>query len=417
MTLNVQGLIDLADRLDKAGKHKEASKLDELIKKAGWVPEEVGDEEFKGKLQEEGFSPDVKVHTYKMDENKVEPNPKEIAPQEGGDLSAGLKAELSKLIEKGWYIFAPGEFEAWMNAQRPDIHPEDINSLLENLEAQSAINLHSLLKTAEPLLPQYSPGAFDLNSPHRMKPVSQSDIKKELYKVWPMLPEDAQEDISSKIEQYLSGAEEEKPATDESVTKSIQDRDKMVLEQAGLTEWPENEAYRLAALKRLAGLADRLDKIGAVKEANLVDEFIQKYATDVERKPEADTEQAKRYDSKHHHSLQIREPKTEQERVDREGRKTHHVHTYQNDEGKKKEASLSTRYCPKHIGVMMTRVGENTYQCPTCHEVYNWETGWTDFEGTEHPGGSVAAQTPDSSGYATPHRIFDSRENITNKVN
>jgi len=132
-----------------------------------------------------------------------------------------------------------------------------------------------------------------------------------------------------------------------------------------------------------------------------------------DRKEEGDTEQSKRYDSKHHHSLQVREPKRDQERVDREGRKEHHVETY-----KKTEAHhLSTRYCPEHIGTQMGRVGEGTYQCPLDGQVYNWETGWTDFDGNQHPGGSVAAQTPDSTGYAIPHRIFDSREKVLNVVN
>jgi hypothetical protein len=134
---------------------------------------------------------------------------------------------------------------------------------------------------------------------------------------------------------------------------------------------------------------------------------------DEDRKEEADTEQSKRYDSKYHHSLQVREPKKDQERVDREGRKEHHVETY-----KKNEAHhLSTRYCPEHIGTQMARVGEGIYQCPLDGQCYNWEAGWTDFDGNQHPGGSVAAQTPDSTGYAIPHRIFDSREKVLNVVN
>jgi hypothetical protein len=159
-------------------------------------------------------------------------------------------------------------------------------------------------------------------------------------------------------------------------------------------------------------LADRLDKVGAVEEANMIDEFI-KNSADVKWKEESDTEQAKRYDSKHHHSLQVREPKRDQEKVDREGRKDHHVHTYQETGA----SALSTRYCPEHIGVTMGRVGPSSYQCPLDGQIYNWETGWTDYNGVKHPGGSVAAQTPDSTGYATPHRIFDSRENILNRIN
>lgn len=131
-----------------------------------------------------------------------------------------------------------------------------------------------------------------------------------------------------------------------------------------------------------------------------------------ERKEEADTEQSKRYDDRHHHSLQVREPKSDQERVDREGRKEHHISTY-----KPANASLSSRYCPDHIGVQMGRVGESTYQCPIDHKAYNWEVGYTDYDGNQYPGGSVAAQTPDSSGYGISHRIFDSRQNTINEIN
>lgn len=176
---------------------------------------------------------------------------------------------------------------------------------------------------------------------------------------------------------------------------------------------PIVEAKEVNLFEKLSNISDRLDKLGAIEEADLVDDIIEKLATDIERKEEADTEQSKRYDSKHHHSLQIREPKTKQERVDREGRENHHVHTMQQTNA----MSLSTRYCPEHVGVPVYRVGESTYQCSMDGAIFNYETGWTDFDGNEHPGGSVAAQTPDSSGYATPHRIFDSRENILNTVN
>jgi hypothetical protein len=125
------------------------------------------------------------------------------------------------------------------------------------------------------------------------------------------------------------------------------------------------------------------------------------------------SEQSKRYDSKHHHNLQVREPKREQERVDREGRKHHHIKSFESSA----DRILSQRYCPEHIGVTMGRVAESTFQCPLDNKVYNWDTGFS-YNGKQNPGGSVAEQTPDSSGYfAAPHRLFDSRENTLNKVN
>ena len=154
-------------------------------------------------------------------------------------------------------------------------------------------------------------------------------------------------------------------------------------------------------------LSDEFDKLESNKKNKL-----SKTADDVlERKEEADTEQSKRYDDKHHHKLQVREPKGKKERIDREGREEHTVDTYKSNEG-----SLSTRYCPEHTGVQWMRIGPSTVQCPYDGAVFNFETGYTTFDGKQVPGGSVAGQTPDSSGYGIPHRVFDSRENVLNRV-
>jgi len=160
-------------------------------------------------------------------------------------------------------------------------------------------------------------------------------------------------------------------------------------------------------LEKLADIADTLDSEGAIKEAELVDNFIQKHAEDVVKwqKENKKSDQAKRYDSEFHHSIQIREPKKEDENVNREGGKEHHVKTY----AETNVGALNTRYCPEHIGVSLGRVAENSYQCGLDGKIYNWETGWSDHEGNKHPGGSVAAQTPDSADYMAPHRIFDTR--------
>lgn len=78
---------------------------------------------------------------------------------------------------------------------------------------------------------------------------------------------------------------------------------------------------------------------------------------------------------------------------------------------------LQTRYCPDHNGVQTTRIGERTYQCPLDKKVYNYETGYTDYKGEHVPGGSIAQQTPGSSDYfATPSRIFDTRDNLMNPL-
>jgi len=83
-----------------------------------------------------------------------------------------------------------------------------------------------------------------------------------------------------------------------------------------------------------------------------------------------------------------------------------------------REGSLSTRYCPDHIGVQAARISERAYQCPIDGKVYNYELGYENYQGQKVPGGSVAAQTPTSSDYGgIPMRIYDSRQSILNKVN
>jgi len=431
-------IISLTDALDSCGWDKEASTLDGMLQKMAVTMVEDPDEEFKKKLQEEGYSPDTKVYVGKPDEQIGEGDivmpGKEV---DGPSLDSGIESKLVELASQGWDIFGPGDLNKWLDIKgykkMSDMPEEEVAKIQEEMDKGASVKRADVdsdlpgvmdLESEDRVqpeqeagnLPEHQPGALDLDSPHRINP---EEIKQELDLFLTNPEEAAGENLLSKIQQLINEQVVELPGgTDEEAVNSLEQ-----VEKAKGVTW----STRKEVFTKLADLADRLDDIGATDEANLVDQFIEVHATDLEYKGEADTEQSKRYDDKHHHSLQVREPKTKQERVDREGRDKHHVHTYENQErdtqhynkGKenKKEASLSTRYCPEHIGVSMGRVGENTYQCPLCREVYNWETGWSDHDGKEHPGGSVAAQTPDSSGYDIPHRIFDSRENISNRVN
>jgi len=81
------------------------------------------------------------------------------------------------------------------------------------------------------------------------------------------------------------------------------------------------------------------------------------------------------------------------------------------------KSSMSTRYCPDHIGVQATRIAEHMYQCPIDGRTYDYEGGYTNYSGQRVPGGSVAAQTPMSTPYGLPQRLFDSRQNILNTIN
>lgn len=71
------------------------------------------------------------------------------------------------------------------------------------------------------------------------------------------------------------------------------------------------------------------------------------------------------------------------------------------------EAPLSQRACPDHQ-TPMSRVGEDTFQCPLDKKIYNWREGFTTEKGAKIPGGGVEEQTKINT--HQPHTIFDNRE-------
>lgn len=82
------------------------------------------------------------------------------------------------------------------------------------------------------------------------------------------------------------------------------------------------------------------------------------------------------------------------------------------------ESSLSTRYCPDHIGIQAIRVAEYVYQCPIDGKIYDYKSGYMNYKGQRVPGGSISEQTPTSSDYGgIPMRIYDGRQNVINTLN
>lgn len=77
------------------------------------------------------------------------------------------------------------------------------------------------------------------------------------------------------------------------------------------------------------------------------------------------------------------------------------------------EAPLSTRYCPDHAGVQITRIGENLWQCAMDRKNYDFANGFTTMKGSKVPGSSVENQTPPS--HQEGHMIFDTRNERLNK--
>jgi hypothetical protein len=135
----------------------------------------------------------------------------------------------------------------------------------------------------------------------------------------------------------------------------------------------------------LSDIADKLDELGAVKEANLTDELIKKLAAKTQDK----------YDAKTHNQQTFIPNK---KRVKPEDK--HHIPEYQATGDK----ALSTRNCPDHFGVMLSRVMDGVSECPLDGKRYNWSDK-----------GSVAGQTPSSSTVPIPSRMFDPTEDVIGK--
>lgn len=107
------------------------------------------------------------------------------------------------------------------------------------------------------------------------------------------------------------------------------------------------------------------------------------------------------------------------------GYAAHIINKFSNEEEKENKSpikpgylsALSTRYCPDHIGVQAIRVADRTYQCPIDGRTYDYESGYTDYNGQKIPGGSISNQTPSSTPYQLPQRLYDSRQYVLNTIN
>ncbi len=478
MSLNIEQLMALADRLDKEGQHEEADKIDAMVKKLAVTMVKERDPEFEKewkKERPEGRRPSIYVG---KPEEQVGPEDEPMPDPEKPLLDEELKSKLLQLMEQEWHIFKPGDLFIWLKANDYIKNPESKWKQTEEEiqeqereknkwqqteeeiqeqglhEMQSSIKVKLFEKLAnvadkldnigaadeagliDGFIQKHSGEEIDEEEIHKQEEDTKGALFNNLEMAKKVMSAASYKNIQFAYSQEIDNVNKSLTKMIETyktqINRSVQserddmdyDREVSVLGPAAGEEMGElsDEIQKLESKKKdelgkvadLPGVVDESDDVGDTKESNKNDEF-SKIADDVlDYKGEDEQgEQSKRYDDKHHHSMQVREPKTKQERVDREGREKHHIDTMQQVEA----GALNTRYCPEHVGVMVGRVGELTYQCPLDGAVYNWETGWTDYDGKEHPGGSVAAQTPDSSGYAIPHRLFDSRENILNRAN
>lgn len=382
--MNIEKLVALANHLDEKGEYEEAAKIDAMIHEA--QPEEEGLVE---KLKEEGWQ-DPQVQTF---------GPGELGQSSDEDFKEKYLESMHKMLdEAGYSVFRPGELEEWLK----ELGYEKVEKPGEEVTDPSA-----RLPVEEDTKPDI--------------PLPKFEEDQAMDPEYTRLLGEKQGELNTLLDKFLESPD------DNVIKKELMHE----LEQyAELYSEGNQTEEKLSSVKsmfsKLANLADRLDKLGAPEQADMIDNFINKHSNSVLpdvmewKEPDPEGQYSKVYDTEYHHSLQVREPKTKQERVDLEGREKHHVENYRSvDDTNKKEAAhnLQTRYSPDLVGVQLARIGEGIYQCPVTGKIYNFETGYTDMDGEYHPGGSVAQQTPDSTGYGIPHRVFDTREQIVNRIN
>lgn len=158
---------------------------------------------------------------------------------------------------------------------------------------------------------------------------------------------------------------------------------------------------------KLANLADKLDAMGAHASADILDIASLRLKKNNQSIEEAFIQTANELDENGEHivadivdfAFKIAKSHKNEEKMSIKPRAL---------------TPLSSRYCPDHIGVQMIRIGENTYQCPLDGKEYDYQSGFINYKGEQVLGGSVTMQTPDSTPFAVPCRVFDSRVNIIN---
>jgi hypothetical protein len=79
------------------------------------------------------------------------------------------------------------------------------------------------------------------------------------------------------------------------------------------------------------------------------------------------------------------------------------------------EGSLSTRYCPDHVGVPTIRLTDNVVQCVIDGKVYDYSSGYVNYKGQRVPGSSISEQTPAQSNSEIPMRTYEPTANILNR--
>jgi hypothetical protein len=161
-----------------------------------------------------------------------------------------------------------------------------------------------------------------------------------------------------------------------------------------------SEAYkahnpRVSELDALAALASSFDESDdpiIQKQAAILDELLLTVAANPNEFDSIKSAQAKKIDEL---SKKYKETKEFQEKDLKvsESEKALEKSEVYSKEYNIMEAPLSTRNCPDHHGVMLSRVGDGLWQCGMDRKIYDFNSGFEMSDGSKVPGSDVSLQT------------------------
>lgn len=442
-----EALAGLADKMDEKGKEKEASAIDGVLQKLAverplppFTDEQRKEQENEEKryLKEMDYDmrevePKREANVVKAFEIAADAAKKAIHIAHDSNIQLSYTSKIEKVIKDLWDIKAycdeqvkfsrsPAASGAWADDSIEDKEASVKNSGMNELEKEHfksslMFGLDQMHEKGNQIIRIVHNYGGDRGKLGKAK--EHLDIAYGLVSSagWALLKEDSPEKLASVKTANINEVKAMNLDKLYEVVQFVGEMDRDGPESIVPIEMKDHfhkahqvlsETYHIAAEKllserqspeRLASLADKLDAMGLTKEADLIDETIQKLAKDVEwQKEDSKTEQSKRYNAKYNNEQTFQQPKIEKPK-----KIEHHIPEYRNSENK----ALSTRYCKDHPGVMLNRVGEGIYECELDHKRYNYELEY----------GSVAAQTPSTSNISLPSRLFDPNEERLNRVN
>lgn len=149
----------------------------------------------------------------------------------------------------------------------------------------------------------------------------------------------------------------------------------------------------LDCVDKIACFATSFDFNGQHKVANILDNVLLKSAESISEL------RAQKYDFKENNSGTLFRMLRNEEKLDPGSTDLNHLHG---------AMSLLTRYSPDYPGVALLRISDGVYQDTLSRKVYDFNRGFVSENGHKNPGGSVAHQTPLSSGYFGQNQVFES---------